>query len=243
MCCIIAAKRKFSAKGKIPRIPIIVVCAVRVRVLLFLFSVQCDQQVKEQHDKNHQKKLFTFSGIENKNDIYTYCQLEASTPGLQEDGEVKTEVITVSEPPKTITVPSKAYTITTIPIKTAPRTTPTIKEHRPRSVTASVFAPVTEIPASLLELQQQLTRYQQQQTASTVTASVFSPISSTASSTHRQSLLKQQIAARGVTTTATKSQTSATPETMNKGYMMFLAEGSDLTSKYIFPILSIYSLS
>lgn len=187
------------------------------------------------------KKIFTFSGIENKNDIYTCCQLEASTPGIKEDGEVKTDVITISETKKATIVPSKAYTITTIPIKTAPRTIPIIKEHRPRSVTASVFAPVTEIPASLIELQQQLTRYQQQQTASAVTASVFSPISSAtlSSSTHRQSLLRQQIAARGVTAT-TKSQTSATSETMNKGYLMFLAEGSDLTRKYIFTFFLFY---
>lgn len=215
-------EKKIFCKGKI--IPRHCLCVA------FLFSVQCDQK-QQNSDK---KKIFTFSGIENKNDIYTCGQLEASTPGLKKDGEVKTEIITISETPKAITVPSKAYTITTIPIKTAPRITPIIKENRPRSVTASVFAPVTEIPASLLELQQQLTRCQQHQTAATVTASLFSPNSSasSSSSTHRHSLFKQQIATRGITTTI-KSQTSATPDTMNKGYLMFLAEGSDLTSKYM----------
>lgn len=227
-------EKKIFCKGKNPSLLV----RIRVRVVVF---VQCSVRphISKRTTTKTRKKIFNFSGIENKNDIYTCDQLEASTPGLKEGGEVKTEVFNVSETLKTIAVPSKAYTITTIPIKTAPRTIPIIKEHRPRSVTASVFAPVTEIPASLLELQQQLTRYQQQQTASTVTASVFSPISAASSSTHRQSLLKQQIAARAVTATTTKSQTSATPEIMNKGYLMFLAEGSDLTSKYMFTILSI----
>lgn len=228
MCCIIGAKRKFSAKREKSLYTCLPICACRYILVVF---VQCSVRSKEHNNnKNLQRKKndFIFSGIENKNDIYTCDQLEASTPGLKEGGEVKSEII--SETPNAAAA-SKAYSLTTIPIKEAPRTTALIKEHRPRSVTASVFVPVTEIPTALLELQQQLTRYQHHQAASTVTTSVFSPISSTSSSlsTHRQSLYKQQIAARATTK---KSQASATPETMNKGYMMFLAEGSDLSSKY-----------
>lgn len=119
--------------------------------------------------------------------------------------------------------------------------------HRPRSVTASVFAPVTEIPPTLLALQQQFQQQQpqlpqqlsstvivhKQQRPQTVTASVFAPLSAQRKqhkSSTPQTDVQQIIVVRPPPVVSAPVQPP--PNTMNKGYMMFLEEGSDLTSKY-----------
>lgn len=104
------------------------------------------------------------------------------------------------------------------------------KEHRPRSVTASVFSQVTELPpsASLISLQQQTALRTQ-----TVTASVFQPISVLLAP---KQISNTKICPK-INTAASDLQSNGllqrtTTADMNKGYLMFLDEGSELTSKY-----------
>lgn len=91
---------------------------------------------------------------------------------------------------------------------------PTIKDNKPRSVTASVFSPVADIVPSKLPIQ---TR------AQSVTASVFTPLAT--------------LNARSQSNTA--KLFAPRTEDMNRSLLMFLDEGNDSTanSKCFYEIL------
>lgn len=231
---------------------------------------------KNEINVEQKKKSFFRSGIENENDIYSCAQLEAAAACKAVD-KVKTEVSvivvggaitsssdakvveSISTPiraeavePKLLTPPPKRAVVINKPQKE-------LSPPRPRSVTASVFVPVTEIPAALLALQQQqqlpsaVPHYpHQHQRPQTVTASVFAPLSAQRKQYKSAVQQQQQPSSAAIVPPTNKLVvpvvSSAAPpvqslqNTMNKGYLMFLEEGSDLTSKFWFFIFAIKNM-
>lgn len=157
--------------------------------------------------------------------------------------------------PKLLTPPPKRAVVINKPQKE-------LSPPRPRSVTASVFVPVTEIPAALLALQQQQQQLpsavphypHQHQRPQTVTASVFAPLSAQRKQYKSAVQQQQQQPSSAAIVPPTNKLvvpvvSSAAPpvqslqNTMNKGYLMFLEEGSDLTSKFWFSTFAIKNMS
>lgn len=134
-----------------------------------------------------------YSGVENENEIYSCGQLEA----VQSDKPI------VKEELKSENNNNFIQTIQSVKIKPL--------QHRPKSVTASIF---TKLP----DKQQSAGQSIPQQKAYSVTAKLFSPISAIVPR------------AQPVTSKLFVPRT----EDMNKGFFMFPEEEPGLASKYKF---------
>lgn len=194
-------------------------------------------------------EFFASSGIEHKNDIYSCAQLEANNnnnnnqklitsapivPEVKHEPVVNETVVQIvpSTPSPSEHKPKEDQIITNIvqdkcikPTNTSSVLTP--KEHRPRSVTASVFAPVTaDITPQLVALQLQSQR-------PATTAGTISPCVQLNQKTNNSTQILQagSGAQHPVSYQPTKDQRtqigSRGGAAMNKSFMMFLDEGND----------------
>ncbi len=170
---------------------------------------------------NTKKISLIYSGIENENDIYTCAQLEARQKSKkpielnkelnESDKDIITEIkrekpATAAEKPATTIINRNCVPANNNNLKAvATKILPTIKDNKPRSVTASVFSSVADIIPSKLPIQ---TR------AQSVTASVFTPLAT--------------LNARSQSDTA--KLFAARTEDMNRSLLMFLDEGNDSTA-------------
>ncbi|KAJ6638076.1 Protein similar [Pseudolycoriella hygida] len=153
-------------------------------------------------------------GIENENDIYTCAQLEARQKSKKpielnrELNESDKDIIEKKQQkPSTNRNCVPAAAVNNLKAVTA-KLLPTIKDNKPRSVTASVFSSVADIGPTKLPIQ---TR------AQSVTASVFTPLAT--------------LNARSQSNTA--KLFAPRTEDMNRSLLMFLDEGNDSTANML----------
>lgn len=178
-----------------------------------MYNTDCKKNYKKNSIFFHQSSeksilFFNYSGIENENDIYTCAQLEArqkSKKPIELNKELnesdKDIVEKKREKPSTRNCTPAVNNLKAVTSKLLP----TIKDNKPRSVTASVFSSVADIVPSKLPIQ---TR------AQSVTASVFTPLPTLNS--RSQSNTAKLFAPR--------------TEDMNRSLLMFLDEGNDSTA-------------
>lgn len=179
--------------------------------MLLKFTICCVTRIVKLKKKSI--LFFNYSGIENENDIYTCAQLEArqkSKKPIELNKELNESDKEIVEKKQEKPSANRNCTPAVNNLKAVTsKLLPTIKDSKPRSVTASVFSSVADIVPSKLPIQ---TR------AQSVTASVFTPLAT--------------LNARSQSNTA--KLFAPRTEDMNRSLLMFLDEGNDSTanSKY-----------